>query len=89
MGEPWKLNAAAARVSRIPSGHPEGYLEGFATLYSEIAQHIRATRRGARKADKAAHFPTLQDGIAGVQFIEAVVASSAKGGRWTKLPPRG
>ena len=81
-------NAAAARVSRIPSGHPEGYLEGFATLYAEIAQHIRAARHGGSKADKAAHFPTLDDGIAGVQFIEAAVASSAKGGRWVELPRR-
>ena len=53
-------NAAAARVSRIPSGHPEGYLEGFATLYAEIAQAIRAARPGGPKADKAAHFPTLR-----------------------------
>jgi predicted dehydrogenase len=78
-------NAAAARVSRIPAGHPEGYLEGFATLYSEIAQAIRAARTGGPKADKAAHFPTLEDGIKGVAFIEAVVASSRRGGRWTKL----
>ncbi|QTN24776.1 Gfo/Idh/MocA family oxidoreductase [Rhizobacter sp. AJA081-3] len=78
-------NAAAARVSRIPAGHPEGYLEGFATLYSEIAQAIRAARKGGAKADKAAHFPTLEDGIKGVAFIEAVVASSRRGGRWTKL----
>ena len=82
-------STAAARVSRTPAGHPEGYLEGFATLYSEIAQHIRAARPGGAKADKAAHFPTLVDGIAGVQFIEAVVASSAKGGRWVKVPGRG
>jgi len=78
-------NAAAARVSRIPSGHPEGYLEAFATLYAEIAQTIRAARKGGPKADKAAHFPTLDDGIAGVAFIEAVVASSGRGGRWIKL----
>ena len=78
-------NAAAARVSRIPAGHPEGYLEGFATLYSEIAHAIRAARKGGAKADKAAHFPTLEDGIKGVAFIEAVVASSKRGGRWTKL----
>ncbi len=78
-------NAAAARVSRIPAGHPEGYLEGFATLYSEIAQAIRAARKGGSKADKAAHFPSLEDGIKGVAFIEAVVASSKRGGRWTKL----
>jgi predicted dehydrogenase len=79
-------NAAAARVTRIPSGHPEGYLEGFATLYSEIAQAIRAARKGGTRADKAAHFPTLVDGLKGVQFIEAVVASSRRGGRWVKLP---
>ena len=81
-------NAAAARVSRTPAGHPEGYLEGFATLYSEIAQYIRAARAGGAKADEAAHFPTLDDGVKGVQFIEAVVASSAKGGRWVKLQGR-
>ena len=78
-------NAAAARVSRIPAGHPEGYLEGFATIYAEIAQAIRAARKGGAKADKAAHFPTLADGIKGVQFIEAVVASSARGGRWVRV----
>jgi predicted dehydrogenase len=79
-------NAAAARVSRIPAGHPEGYLEGFATLYAEIAQAIRAARRGGAKADKAMHFPTLADGLKGVEFIEAVVRSSARGGRWIRLP---
>jgi predicted dehydrogenase len=79
-------NAAAARVTRIPAGHPEGYLEGFATLYTEIAQAIRAARVGGAKADKAAHFPTLVDGLKGVEFIEAVVKSSAQGGRWVKLP---
>ena len=79
-------NAAAARVTRIPSGHPEGYLEGFATLYSEIAQAIRAARQGGPKADQAVHFPTLVDGLKGVQFIEAVVASARRGGRWVRLP---
>jgi predicted dehydrogenase len=79
-------NAEAARVSRIPPGHPEGYLEGFATLYAEIAQAIRAARPGGPEADKAAHFPTLSDGIKGVEFIEAVVRSSARGGRWVRLP---
>ena len=79
-------NAAAARVTRIPAGHPEGYLEAFATIYAEVAQAIRAARPGAPKAEKAAWFPTLADGIEGVAFIEAVVASSRRGGRWVKLP---
>jgi predicted dehydrogenase len=78
-------NAAAARVTRLPAGHPEGYLESFATLYGEIAQAIRAARPGGPRADKAARFPTIDDGIEGVAFIDAVVASSSKGSRWVKL----
>ncbi len=80
-------NADAARVTRVPSGHPEGYLEGFATIYSEIAQAIRAARggKGSRKLDRAVAFPTIDDGIKGMAFIEAAVKSSAKGGRWVKV----
>jgi predicted dehydrogenase len=77
-------NAAAARVTRIPAGHPEGYLEGFATLYAEIAQAICAARSGKKKLDKAVHFPTIADGIKAVAFIEAAVASSRKDARWVK-----
>ena len=60
--------------------------KAFATLYAEIAQAIRAARPGGPQADKAAHFPTLIDGLKGVEFIEAVVRSSARGGRWIRLP---
>ena len=81
-------NADAARVTRIPSGHPEGYLEGFATIYSEIAQAIRAAResQGTSPLDPAVNFPTIADGIKGVAFIEAAVQSSVEGGRWVRLP---
>ena len=82
-------SSAAARITRIPAGHPEGYLEAFATLYGEIAMAIRAARRGGKrsapKLDKASHFPSVTDGVKGVEFIAAVVASSAKGGRWVRL----
>lgn len=80
-------NADAARVTRIPSGHPEGYLEGFATIYGEIAQAIRAAHqpRGATALDPAVNFPTIADGIKGMAFIEAAVRSSAQGGRWVSL----
>jgi predicted dehydrogenase len=77
-------NTAAARVTRIPAGHPEGYLEGFATIYAEAAHAIRAARTGA-KPDPAVHFPSIDDGVKGVAFIEAAVKSSAKGGVWMKL----
>jgi predicted dehydrogenase len=81
--------AAAARVTRLPAGHPEGYLEAFATLYGEIAQAIRARRRRGGKADRAVQFPGLADGIAGVEFIAAAVASAKRGGRWVRLPEAG
>jgi predicted dehydrogenase len=77
-------NAAAARVTRIPAGHPEGYLEGFATIYAEIAAAIRARRAGAT-LDPAVTFPTIDDGVKGVAFIEAAVASSRNGGAWVSL----
>lgn len=78
------LQPAASRVTRIPSGHPEGYLEAFATLYSEAAEAIQAARVG-RKPDKVVMFPGVDDGVAGVAFIEAAVKSSAKGAAWVKL----
>ena len=91
-GEPKRLitrggagsNAAAGRVTRVPPGHPEGYLEGFANVYSEVARAIKARREG-RKPDKDVAFPGIADGVAGMAFIEACVKSSARNGRWTKL----
>lgn len=77
-------NAAAARLTRIPSGHPEGYLEGFANLYGEAARAIRAARTGSAP-DAEVLYPTVEDGVRGVAFVEATVASSAKGGVWVPL----
>lgn len=72
---------AAARVTRVPSGHPEGYLEGFANLYAEAARAIRARTRSA-PVDDAVVYPTVFDGVAGLEFIEASVRSSRNGGNW-------
>jgi predicted dehydrogenase len=76
--------AEAGRVTRVPSGHPEGYLEGFANIYAEVARAIHAARTGG-KADPAVMFPTVEDGLKGMEFIEAAVKSSAAGGRWVKV----
>jgi predicted dehydrogenase len=73
----------AARVTRVPSGHPEGYLEGFANIYTEAARAIRAARTGA-KPDKAVMFPGIDDGVKGMAFIEACVKSSKRNGAWIK-----
>ncbi|WP_315924861.1 Gfo/Idh/MocA family oxidoreductase [Mesorhizobium sp. SP-1A] len=74
----------AARVSRVPGGHPEGYLEGFATIYAEAARAIRAARDG-NKPEAGVIYPTVEDGLAGMRFIEAAVASSRAGNVWTKV----
>jgi predicted dehydrogenase len=74
----------AQRVSRVPSGHPEGYLEGFATIYAEAAHAIRAAKTGTRP-DAEVIYPTVEDGLAGMRFIEAAVASSRAGNVWTKV----
>jgi predicted dehydrogenase len=79
------LGSAASRATRIPSGHPEGYLEAFANLYRDLAEQIRA-RRARRAPDPAALLvPTVEDGAAGVKFIHAAVESSAKNGAWVDM----
>ena len=71
-------------MTRIPAGHPEGYLEGFATIYAEAAELIHASDAGEAPPDGLA-LPTLADGIDGLAFIEACVASSQNDGAWTAL----
>lgn len=75
---------AAARVSRIPPGHPEGYLEGFANVYAEAAAAILAARDG-KPAPEGVVYPTVQDGLRGVQFVSACVKSSARNAAWVTL----
>ena len=77
--------AAAARVTRVPPGHPEGYLEGFATIYAEAARAIRALRTKGGEVPQDVIFPTVEDGVEGVAFVEACVESSKKNGAWTSL----
>ena len=77
--------AAAGRVTRIPPGHPEGYLEGFGNIYAEAARAIRALRKKGGKVPKDVVFPTVDDGVEGVAFVEACVKSSKKNGAWTAL----
>jgi predicted dehydrogenase len=92
LGEPKRLitrggagaGPAAARVTRVPAGHPEGYLEGFATIYAEAARAIRA-RQAGQPAPADMVFPTIRDGVDGVAFVDACVRSSARNGAWVTL----
>jgi predicted dehydrogenase len=91
-GEPKRLitrggagsGAAAARVTRIPPGHPEGYLEAFATIYKEAAAAILAAREGMA-ADADVIFPSVDDGVKGVAFVDACVRSSKRNAAWVTL----
>ena len=91
-GEPKRLltrNGAgvgpeAQRVSRIPGGHPEGYLEAFATIYTEAAQAIRAHQAGL-PAPEGVIYPTLADGLKGMRFVEACVQSARRNSGWVTL----
>ncbi|MEO0667313.1 MAG: Gfo/Idh/MocA family oxidoreductase [Pseudomonadota bacterium] len=74
----------AGRVSRTPPGHPEGYLEGFANIYSEAAEAIVAARDGTPLPDGVI-YPTVHDGLKGVQFVSACVKSSQRDAAWVKL----
>lgn len=71
------LSADAMAASRIPAGHPEGYLEGFAQIYRDAATLLAG--------GSAPLLPGIEEGVAGVAFIEAAVRSSGAGGTWTKL----
>jgi hypothetical protein len=71
-------------MTRIPSGHPEGYLEGFANIYAEAARAIIARRDGVA-LDGAVTFPGLKEGLEGVAFVDACVRSSKKNAAWTTL----
>ena len=75
----------AAHASRVPSGHPEGYLEAFAQLYTDLAEQISAHREGCAPNPASLLVPGVEEGVAGVRFISAVVESSRKNSAWVRL----
>jgi predicted dehydrogenase len=77
--------AAAVHATRIPSGHPEGYLEAFAQLYRDVAARIHAVEAGRPLPGATACLPTVEDGVAGMKFIDAVLESHAAGSCWVSI----
>lgn len=75
---------SAGRLTRIPAGHPEGYLEAFANIYAEAAAAIHAARAGQAVAAEV-QFPTAADGLEGLRFIDACVRSSQRNAAWVAL----
>jgi predicted dehydrogenase len=77
---------AAGRATRIPFGHPEAFIEAFANIYVNAAATIRASIAGVKPDPLALDFPTVEDGVRGMQFIETVVKSGKAGAKWVKFP---
>jgi len=79
------LSPEAAHASRLPAGHPEGFLEAFANLYRNFAASLRARLDGTPPTAFDLDFPGVEDGVRGMAFIETVVASSASKEKWVKF----
>lgn len=79
------LYPATEAHARIPGGHPEGYLEAFANIYRNVAYCLQARLQGETPDPLYTDFPTVKDGLRGMQFIEKVVASSKSDEKWTKM----
>lgn len=82
-------SAEAQAATRLPAGHPEGYLEAFAQLYRDAAEHIRARRDGRAPDANSRWLTTAADGVAGLAFVEAVLASHRAGSAWTSVQQEG
>jgi predicted dehydrogenase len=83
-GAEW-LSADAQRRTRVGLGHPEGFFEAFANLYTEVADALLAKSEGIPYAKSDLSFPDVTDGVQGVAFVESAMGSYAKGGLWTQV----
>lgn len=76
---------SAAHATRIPSGHPEGYLEAFAQLYNDLAEQIISRREKRAPNPLSLLVPTVEDGVEGVRFIKTALESSQNGSAWNTI----
>jgi predicted dehydrogenase len=79
---------AAGRATRIPAGHPEAFLEAFGNIYANVKETVLARLEHRKPDPLALDFPTVDDGLRGMLFIETVVKSSASKQKWTKMPTK-
>jgi len=83
------MSPRAQSLSRIPSGHPEGYFEAFANIYSTFLGALAKTLEGKALSAADLDFPNAEDGVRGVRFIEKCVESSSEGAAWVKMDQGG
>lgn len=80
------LKDAAARVTRLPAGHPEGFVEAFANIYRNVCDTIRTRIQGVEPDPLAHDFPSVDDGLRSMLFIDTVVKSARGSRKWTRVP---
>ena len=78
------MSAIAAHNSRVPGGHPEGYLEAFANIYRNFSLALRSLQKGEVPKLEYSDFPSVEEGVRGMQFIETMVAAGSSGEKWVK-----
>lgn len=78
------LSEAALVHARVPSGHPEGYLEAFANIYRNFAMAVKAHANG-HSHDKRYDYPSIEDGVHGMALVDAMVASTESGNTWVRV----
>jgi len=80
-----KISPAAARATRLPSGHPEAFIEAFANNYRNFTDTIRCKLAGKKVDPLMKDFPKVEDGLRGMLFLETLVASAKSKQKWTKF----
>ena len=83
-GTPY-LHPIASANCRTPAGHPEGYIEAFANIYNNFAQHIIAEKNGTEILPQFIDYPSIKDGVRGMQFIDAVIKSGKSAEKWIQF----
>ncbi|MFC4232892.1 Gfo/Idh/MocA family protein [Parasediminibacterium paludis] len=79
------VGSFAAHNTRVPAGHPEGYLEAFANIYRNFSLTLNAKRNGETPTKEMLDFPTIAEGVRGMAFIDSVVASAKSTEKWTEF----
>ena len=80
------VGAAASANARLPAGHPEGYIEGFANIYNSFADALSQVLEGNEVDESKVDYPNVRDGVRGMAFLEAVVGSSNSDRKWVQVP---
>ena len=77
------MSQACRDLSRLPSGHPEGFFEAFGNIYRGFCSHLLAKKEGRDPGSFG--YPTVEDGVRGIKFVDACLKSDREGNVWTKV----